>query len=59
MLIAKEFVAAYNGRSVFLQEKSAREMAKPVENFQWTGLGVFMAKEDIVMTQGWEKADSV
>lgn len=53
LVIAKEFVAAYNGRSDFLQEKSAKEMAKPVEKFHWTGLGLFMGGEDTVMTQGW------
>ena len=51
--IAKEFVGAFNGRSDFLQEKSAREMATPVDKFQWTGLGVFIAGEDVLMTQGW------
>ena len=51
--IAKEFVAAFNGRSDFLQEKSAREMAKPVDNFPWTGLGVFMSEKDMLMSQGW------
>ena len=51
--IAKEFVAAFNGGSDFLQEKSAREMATPVDRFHWTGLGVFIAGEDVLMTQGW------
>lgn len=53
LTIAKEFVAAFNGRSDFLQEKSAKEMAKPVDKFSWTGLGVFVAGEDMLMTQGW------
>lgn len=53
LVIAKEFVAAFNGRSEFLQEKSAREMAKPVDNFPWTGLGVFMSGKDTLMSQGW------
>ena len=51
--IAKEFVSSFNGRSEFLQEKSARDMAKPVDKFPWTGLGVFVNGEDILMTQGW------
>ena len=51
--IAKEFVVAYTGRSNFLQEKSARAIATPVEKFPWTGLGVFIVGEDILMTQGW------
>ena len=51
--IAKEFIAAFNGKSDFLQKKSAREMAAPVEKFPWTGLGVFRAGEDVLMTQGW------
>ena len=51
--IAKEFVTAFNDESDFLQEKSAREMAKPVDKFPWTGLGVFIAEEDVMMTQGW------
>ena len=51
--MAEEFVAAFHGRSDFLQEKSAREMAKPVDNFTWTGLGVFVNGEDMLMSQGW------
>lgn len=53
LTIAKEFVAAFQGKSDFLQEKSAREIAKPVDKFPWTGLGVFMSGEDTLMTQGW------
>ena len=53
LVIAKEFVKAFNGRSVFLQEKTARTMAKPVDPFPWTGLGVFVCAEDMLMTQGW------
>ena len=51
--IAKEFVKACNGKSDFLQEKTAREMANPVEHFSWTGLGVFVNGKDILMSQGW------
>ena len=50
---AREFIAAFKGKSEFLQEKSAREMVKPVEKFPWTGLGVFVNGEDVLMTQGW------
>ncbi len=53
LALGKEFVAAFNGKSDFLKEKSAKEMAKPVENFPWTGLGVFVNGEDTLMTQGW------
>ncbi len=53
LTIAKEFVAAFHGRSDFLQEKSAREMAKPVDNFPWTGLGMFVSGKDMLMSQGW------
>ena len=53
LFIAKEFVSAFHGRSEFLQEKSAREMAKPVDNFTWIGLGVFANGEDMLMSQGW------
>ena len=28
-------------------------MAKPVDQFPWTGLGVFVCGEDMLMTQGW------
>ena len=51
--IAKEFVEAFNGKSDFMQEKSAREIATPVDKFQWTGLGVFITGKDSLMTQGW------
>ena len=53
LVMATEFVKAINGRSDFLQEKTARAMAKPVDKFPWTGLGVFLCGEDVLMTQGW------
>lgn len=53
LAIAKEFVTALHGRSDFMQEKSAREMAKPVDKFPWTGLGVFIGGEDILISKGW------
>ena len=56
LIIAKEFVAAFHGRSELLQEKSAREIAKPVDKFPWTGLGVFVNGEHTLMSQGWGEA---
>ena len=53
LAIAKGFVKAMNGQSSFLQPESAREMAKPVKDFPWTGLGVFTGGEDILVSQGW------
>ncbi len=53
LMIAKAFLGALNGRSSFLQEKTAREMAKPVKHFPWTGLGVLRNGEDILFSQGW------
>ncbi|MER2056635.1 MAG: serine hydrolase domain-containing protein [Clostridia bacterium] len=53
LAIAKGFVKALNGQSSFLQPESAREMAKPVEVFPWTGLGVFTGGEDILVSNGW------
>ncbi len=51
--IAKEFIKAINGESSFLQPASAREIAKPVKDFPWTGLGVFTGGEDRLVSQGW------
>lgn len=53
LVIAKEFIAAFHGRSAFLQEKSAREMVKPAERFPWTGLGIFLRGDDTLVSQGW------
>ena len=53
LMIAKTFVEAFNGRNSFLQEKTAREMAKSVDRFPWTGLGVFVGADNMLMTQGW------
>ncbi len=54
LMIAREFLAALNGRSLLLKAESARQIAKPIERFPWTGLGLFMdGKKDILMTQGW------
>ena len=53
LAIAKGFAEAVNGKNSFLQPESAREMAKPVKDFPWTGLGVFIGGEDILVSQGW------
>jgi hypothetical protein len=53
LTIAKAFVKSFHGDSTFLQTELAREMARPVKDFLWTGLGVFMAGEDILVSQGW------
>ena len=51
--ITKAFVAALNGENQLLQPDLAREMATPVKDFSWTGLGVFIGGEDILLSQGW------
>ena len=53
LIIAKEFLKAYHGRSSFLQQKTVREMAKPVEKFPWTGLGLFIGENDTLISRGW------
>ena len=53
LMIAKEFVKALHGEGSILQPESAREMAKPVKNFPWTGLGIFTGGEDVLVSQGW------
>ena len=53
LAIAKGFVRALNGESSFLQPESAREIATPVKNFPWTGLGIFTSGEDGLVSQGW------
>ena len=51
--IGQAFIAAYQGESTFLQADTAHMMAAPVAAFPWTGLGLLIAGEDAVMTQGW------
>ena len=51
--IAKAFVAAQNGENKLLQPDLAREMAKPVKDFSWIGLGLFIGGENILVSQGW------
>lgn len=53
LTIAGAFVSSLNGESDFLRKSLAREMAKPVEKFPWTGLGVFTGGKNILITQGW------
>ena len=53
LAIAKEFVRAFHGESPLLHAESAREMAAPVKDFPWTGLGVFTGGENILVSQGW------
>lgn len=53
LAIAKGFLKALNGENSFLQPESAREMAKPVKDFPWTGLGVFTGGEGMLVSQGW------
>ena len=53
LIVAKEFVNAYNGRSTVLTEKSALEIAKPADKAPWVGLGVFMGGENEIISRGW------
>ena len=53
LALAKEFVHAIHSRSPLLRAESAREIAGPVKNFPWTGLGVFSGGENMLMSQGW------
>ena len=53
LLLAAEFIRAVDGKSTFLQADSAREIIKPVENFSWVGLGVFLDGADTIVSKGW------
>ena len=53
LIIAGEFMKAYDGRSSFLQKKTVWEMVKPAEKFPWTGLGLLIGKNDTLISQGW------
>ncbi len=53
VIIAKEFMEAYNGRSSFLQQKTVQEMVKPAEKFPWAGLGLFIGENDMLISRGW------
>ena len=52
-MLAKEFIRALHGESTLLQQKAAQEMAKPVDRFPWTGLGLFQNGDDTLVSQGW------
>ena len=52
-MLGRAFVSALHGEGSLLQPASAREMASPVPSFPWTGLGLFISSEDILMSQGW------
>ena len=53
VMLGRAFVSALHGEGSLLQPASAREMASPVPSFPWTGLGLFISSEDILMSQGW------
>lgn len=53
MTLAAEFFRALNGKSTFLRADTACEIIKGVENFEWTGLGVFLNGKDILVSKGW------
>ena len=53
LIIAKEFMEAYDGRSGFLQQKTVREMMKSAEKFSWAGLGLFIGENDTLISRGW------
>lgn len=53
IMIAEEFLKALNGDSSVLQKESALEMTKPVKDFPWTGLGIFLDGADILVSNGW------
>lgn len=53
IIIGKEFAKACNGESEMLTKGSAIEITMPVENFTWTGLGVFMGAENEIISRGW------
>ena len=55
LTIAKEFVSAFHGKSPLLRKESAQEMARPVNDFPWTGLGVFTGGENILVSNGWSE----
>ena len=53
LALAAEVYRALNGKSTFLQADSVREIIKPVENFSWTGLGIFLDGNDTLISKGW------
>ena len=55
LMLGRTFLDSLHGRSGFLREATAREMANPLTRFPWTGLGVFISGENVLMTQGWSE----
>ena len=55
LMLGRTFLESLHGRSGFLREATAREMANPLTRFPWTGLGVFISGENVLMTQGWSE----
>ncbi|MER2056911.1 MAG: hypothetical protein ABTB30_16625, partial [Clostridia bacterium] len=53
LVIAREFMKAYDGRSGFLKQKTVREMVNPTEKFPWAGLGLFIGEDDTLISRGW------
>lgn len=53
LIIAAEFIKALNGSSSLLQKETALEIIKPVENFTWTGLGIFLNGDNTLVSKGW------
>lgn len=53
LTLAKDFMMALHGESAFLHTETAREMAKPVRDFPWTGLGLFVDGKDTLVSRGW------
>ncbi|MBR7174202.1 MAG: hypothetical protein IKD50_07225, partial [Clostridia bacterium] len=53
LVIAKEFLDAYDGRSSFLQKKTVQEMVKPVDKFPWACIGLFIGENDTLISRGW------
>lgn len=53
LVIADEFVKACKGSSFLLSKESALEIVRPLKNFSWTGLGVFMGGENEIVSRGW------
>lgn len=53
LVIAKAFVKAIYGESPYMKAETAREMARPVKDFPWTGLGLFVSGKDTLVSKGW------
>lgn len=53
MRIAEAFLAALKRNGTLLREQSVREIIRPVKEFPWTGLGIFLYGEDTLVSKGW------